>query len=161
MFETNDMRLTFDPRVMLLAEDTAATFNCVTPTTGSAGSTTCTANAEIAPGETAAFTAVYHISSSLPSGAQLSDANSVTVSSSTEDPRTTSNSGGTSIGATNNTPPSCALTCPGNMTVTADATGPGVDQNGNPITVPGANVSFSPTTSGTCGTVTSTPSSGS
>ncbi|HXI25083.1 MAG TPA: HYR domain-containing protein, partial [Pyrinomonadaceae bacterium] len=161
MFETNDMRLSFDPRVMLLAEDTPATFNCTSPTAGSAGSTTCTADADIAPGETAAFTAVYHISDSLPNGAQLSDAQSATVSSSTEDPRAASNSGGTSIGATNTTPPSCTLSCPGNITAVADTTGPGVDENGNQTTVPGANVTFSPNTSGTCGTITSNPASGS
>jgi uncharacterized repeat protein (TIGR01451 family) len=161
MSETNDMRLTFDPRSMLLVEDTPATFNCVSPAAGSAGTTTCTADADIAPGETAAFTAVYHISDSLPNGAQLSDDQSATVSSSTTDPRTASNSSNTTIGAGNTNPPTCTLSCPGNITAVADTTGPGVDQNGDPATVPGANVTFSPSTSGTCGTVTSNPASGS
>jgi uncharacterized repeat protein (TIGR01451 family) len=161
MFEADEMGLSFGPRAMMLVEDTPAGFNCVSPATGSAGSTTCTATADIAAGETAAFTAVYHISDSVPNGVQLADAQSVTVSSSTTDPRAASNSGTSDIAPTNTAPPTCTLACPGNMTVTADTTGPGLDSNGDPATVPGANVSFSATTGGTCGTITSSPASGS
>jgi len=147
-----------NPALEFFAEDSTAVFSCVSPSVGSAGSTTCTADREIAPGETAAFTAVYHLSSSLPNGSVLTDNTSVTVSSSTEDPRSGSNSTGVSVGSTNPTPPSCTLACPGNMTVTANTTG----QDFNGDTVPGANVTFSANATGSsCGSLSATPASGS
>ena len=161
IFDTHEFRLSMHPRFTLLMQDTSATFTCVPPSVGSAGTTTCTADTEIAPGETASFTAVYHIADSLPNGAVLTDANSVSVQSSTSDPASSSNSSGSTIGTVNTTPSTCSLACPGNMTVTSNTTGPGFDSNGDPATVPGANVSFSATTGGTCGTITSSPASGS
>ncbi|HYW70039.1 MAG TPA: HYR domain-containing protein, partial [Pyrinomonadaceae bacterium] len=139
-------------------EDSPAVFNCVTPSAGSAGTTTCTADREIAPGETAEFTAVYHVNANLANGAQLSDPTSVVVRSDTEDQHTASNSTDITIGAGNPAPPACSLACPGNMTVVADTTG----QDFNGDTVQGANVTFSANATGaTCGTLTATPASGS
>src|SRR6185295_209121 len=136
------------------------TFTCTSPADGSAGTTNCTADG-LQVGEGAFFTAVYRVNSNISNGAVLTDNASATVASDTTDQRAASNTAGEALNGSNSTPPTCTLTCPGNMTVTADTTGPGFDSNGDPATVPGANVSFSATTSGTCGTITSTPTSGS
>ena len=135
-------------------EDSPLTFNCVSPSAGSAGTTNCTASGEMAPGETASFTAVYKVNTNVANGAELSDNNSVTIGSSTADPSAPSNTSAAEITTSNPNPPSCTLTCPDNITVGTSTT----DGQGNP----GAIVTFGPEASGSCGAgITSTPASGS
>jgi uncharacterized repeat protein (TIGR01451 family) len=134
--------------------DTGATFNCTSPSPGSAGTTTCTADAEVAPGETATFTAVYHVDTSVANGANLSDANSASVTSATADAETESNSEGAAVTTSNPNPPACTLTCPDNITVGTNAV--------NGQNQPGAIVTFSAAEpAGSCGTITASPASGS
>jgi uncharacterized repeat protein (TIGR01451 family) len=148
---------------LAMIQDSPVTFTCSTPSVGAAGSTTCTTPADqpFMPGDTAVFTAVYRVNATIPNGASISDSTTATISSAATDPEPNSNNAEYATTASNGTPSGCSLTCPGNMTVTADTTGPGLDSNGDPATVPGANVTFSPNTSGTCGSITSSPASGS
>jgi hypothetical protein len=135
-------------------EDSPLTFNCVSPPAGSAGTTNCTASGEMAPGETASFTAVYKVNTSVANGASLSDDNSVTIGSDTADQSTPSNISAAEVTTINPSPPACTLTCPDNITVGTNTT----DGQGNP----GAIVTFGPEAAGSCGTgLTSTPASGS
>src|ERR1041385_9252818 len=133
-------------------------FTCTTPAAGDSGISTCT-RASLARGEAAGFEFVYQVGSSIANGTNITGAPTVSTTT-TERTTADNNSTATDTGG-NPTPPACSLTCPGNMTVTADTTGPGFDSNGDPATVPGANVSFSATTSGTCNNVTASPASGS
>jgi len=129
------------------------TFNCVTPATGSAGTTTCTASRELEVGEAASFTAVYKVDAGVANGTVITDNNSVTVDSATTDPAEPSDTASAQITTANPNPPACTLTCPSNITIGTNAT-----QGGNP----GAIVSFGPEAAGSCGTgITSTPTSGS
>jgi uncharacterized repeat protein (TIGR01451 family) len=133
-------------------------FTCTTPAAGDSGISTCT-RASLARGEAAGFEFVYQVGSSIANGTNITG--SATVSTTTTERTTADNNSTATDTGGNPTPPACSLTCPGNMTVTADTTGPGFDSNGDPATVPGANVSFSATTSGTCNNVTASPASGS
>jgi uncharacterized repeat protein (TIGR01451 family) len=143
----------FSSTNLLLTPQSPLTFNCVTPSTGSAGTTVCTASRDIEPGETANFTAVYKVDANVANGASLTDENSVTVQSTTPDPSTPSNTSEADIRTSSLNPPACSLTCPDNITVGTNATNAGN---------PGAIVTFGPEAAGSCGTgLTSTPTSGS
>jgi hypothetical protein len=158
---TNFVRFLHDPASdyayssgsFLLAPQSPLTFNCVSPSAGSAGTTTCTASRDLEVGESASFTAVYKVDASVANGTVISDDNSVTVDSATADPVEPTNTASAEITTSNPNPPACTLTCPGNITVGTNAT-----DGGNP----GAIVTFGPEAAGSCGTgITSTPSSGS
>jgi uncharacterized repeat protein (TIGR01451 family) len=127
-------------------------FICTSPSPGSPGTTNCSSSGELAPGETATFTAVYQVSNSVGNGAELSDNNSATVGSSTADQSPSSDGSAASVNtSTNPNPPPCAITCPDNITVGTTASG-------------GATVYFgdAETSGPNCsGPVTSSPASGS
>ena len=134
--------------------DSSLTFICISPSAGSAGTTTCTTVGELAPGETASFTAVYQVSGNVANGAELADTNSVSVSSDTVDQFPAGNSQPAVVNTSNPNPPACTITCPDNITVGTNTT----DGQGHL----GAIVSFGPEAAGSCGNgITSTPASGS
>jgi hypothetical protein len=124
-------------------------FQCSTPGVDSAGTSTCT-KSSMATGESAGFIFTYKVNGAIADGTGLDS--TATVSSNTTDNRTDSNTSDTSVTGSNPTPPACTITCPSNMLVDANDTVNGVR---------GAVVTFDATTSGSCGTVTGTPSSGS
>jgi uncharacterized repeat protein (TIGR01451 family) len=130
--------------------DTSLVFNCLTPGTGSAGTTTCTTSGELAPGQTATFTAVYKVNGALANGAELNDNNSASVGSDTFDQFPTSDNTAVAVTAAIPSPASCTITCPDNITVGTTSAG-------------GAIVNFADAEIGgsTCsGSVTSSPASG-
>ena len=117
------------------------------PTCNPAGNGDCTI-ASLARGERAEFTAIYT------TGAQGTFTTSATVSNDVTDPDTTNNTASADIVVTS---PSgngtCDLTCPTSITVNADTTEGGQR---------GAHVNYDAVVgTGTCGTITSTPASGS
>lgn len=137
------------------------TFSCAHPSAGGTGSSDCTIGT-FAAGAQAEFSFVYNVSSSVPKGTII--ASTATIGQATDPAPSTIitdlNSGNnqwTAKGSVTDNPnaPVCALGCPANMTVTANAT----DGNNNR----GATVNFSGAieSSGDCGTITSTPQSGS
>ena len=133
-------------------QDSGPAFNCVNPGAGSTGTSTCTL-ASMAIGEVAEFTFVYAVSGTVPKGTLI--ASLAQVTSSTNEVHTSANQWTARALVTENpNAPTCALGCPGNRTVTANTT-----QAGNP----GAIVSFSGDVevSGDCGTVSTSPTSGS
>ncbi len=124
-----------------LTQNSGPTFNCTSPTAGTAGTSTCTAAAAFAPGDTAVFTAVYHVNDTIGNDTELND--TATVTSDTFDSAPTSNNYDVTSTASNPNPPACTISCPSNITQDSD---PGQA---------GAVVHFDPpTTSGTCGAVT-------
>jgi uncharacterized repeat protein (TIGR01451 family) len=128
-------------------DDGTSGFNCTPPAVGAAGNTTCT-KATMAVGDTASFTAVYHISGTASNGSDLTD--TVNVDSDTTDSHDSSNSSTTEDSASNPNPPACTISCPANITQDSD---PGQA---------GAVVNYdAPTTSGTCASVTTDHPSGS
>jgi uncharacterized repeat protein (TIGR01451 family) len=112
---------------------------------------TCTATG-LAAGATAEFSAEYRVTAGTAGGTVI--ANTALVSSPTSDPDSTTRSATTEITVVNSAnQATCALECPGNITVTANTT---------QGTESGAIVTFgSAEPSGDCGTVTATPASGS
>lgn len=134
---------------------TNATFNSVAQTGGPAftcsgsGSADCTI-ASLPNGASATFTLNFTAGTA---GGNLT--NTATVSSDTTElnPGDNSSSSAPIVVASNGTPPACTVSCPNNIAVTADATFNG--QNGSYVTYP------DPTTSGSCGTVTTSNPSGS
>jgi uncharacterized repeat protein (TIGR01451 family) len=159
LFDTNVIRFVKDPRSsefsnLSFAGDTPLTFNCLAPSVGSAGSTTCTANGELAVGETAAFTVIYRVNANVANGIDLTDDRSATIASDTQDQIATSNAQAVTITTYNANPPACVFTCPDNVTVGTNTT----DAQGHP----GALVTFGPEAAGNCGTgITSSTPSGS
>lgn len=128
-------------------QDSGPTFTCTPPSVGVAGSTECTL-ASMAVGDVAVFTATYKLNTGVSNGATLED--TIEVESSTFDSHESSNSSTVDSSASNPTPPPCTLACPANISV------------GNDAGQSGAVVSFgTPTPTGTCGSFTSTPASGS
>ena len=125
-------------------------FQCTTPDVDDVGTTTCT-KASMAKGEGAGFILTYKVNGAIANGTGLNSTS--TVTSNTADNRDGSNSADTSATGSNPSPPACTITCPDNKTVAANTV--------NNLNQPGAIVSFSADASGSCGTVTSTPASGS
>jgi hypothetical protein len=124
-----------------LTQNSGPTFNCTSPTAGTAGTSTCTAAAAFAPGDTAVFTAVYHVNSTIGNNTELDD--TATVTSDTFDSAPASNNYDVTTTASNPNPPACTISCSANITQDSD---PGQA---------GAIVHYNtPTTSGTCGAVT-------
>jgi uncharacterized repeat protein (TIGR01451 family) len=132
-----------------------AGITCTDPGVGGVGNVICTIPS--LPANSQVNFVVQYLVGSVGAGSSIQN----TVSFTTD---TTNISGVTSAsdnGTTTSTgPPSgCDLTCPANIAVLADTTGPNPSDPSQ--TVPGAYVTFSTTTGGTCGTVTSIPASGS
>ena len=154
------------PHTLSFLQDTPVTFTCTTPGQGEAGTTTCTTPADqpFQPGDTAVFTVVYKVNANISNGTSISDPHSATIATtSAADPEPNSNNTSVAVVGSNPAPPACTLTCPGNMTATADTT-ENIDTDGDGIPdTPsgGAHVSFSATTGTNCSGVTSTPASGS
>lgn len=136
-----------------LTQTSGPTFTCTTPAVGASGVSTCKLGTTAAPqtfakGDAAAFTAVYHVNTSVADGADLTD--TVGVASETYDSQLSTNSSTVDTTASNPAPPPCTVSCPSNITVNA------------PQGQSGATVAFDPPTlGGTCGPVTTTPASGS
>jgi hypothetical protein len=121
-------------------------FNCTTPSVGGVGASTCTGSS-LAVGQAAGFVITYEVSTSSGNTITTSIA---TASSTTADRISTDNNSTVDATISNPTPPSCTLTCPSNITITA-AQG----QNG-------ATVNFNqPDTAGTCTSVSVVPAPGS
>jgi uncharacterized repeat protein (TIGR01451 family) len=130
------------------AQNSGPTANCTNPGVGGTGTSTCTIPS-LAANTTAIFTFVYTVNSTVPVGTLIS--NAATVSSSTSELFQSDNTARyqTSVGST--PPPNpCTLTCPSNVSATT--------------TTCTAVVTYAtPTTSGNCGTdpVVCSPPSGS
>ncbi|HKG13177.1 MAG TPA: PxKF domain-containing protein [Pyrinomonadaceae bacterium] len=128
-------------------QDSGPAFTCTPPAVGVAGSTECTL-ASMAVGDIAVFTAVYKLNTGVSNGAPLED--TIEIESATFDSHESSNSSTVDSEASNPTPPPCSLACPANISV------------GNDAGQSGAVVPFgAPTATGTCGSLTSVPASGS
>jgi len=128
---------------------------CTDPGVNGVGNVTCTIPS--LPADTRVNFVVQYLVDNVGAGSSIENtANLTTDTANISGATSASSSGNTS---SNGTPSGCTLTCPANITVTADTTGP------NPVdpsqTVPGANVSFAIGTDGTCGSVSSSPASGS
>jgi uncharacterized repeat protein (TIGR01451 family) len=126
------------------------TFFCTTPGMGSTGTVTCTI-ASLARGASATFSFAYMVNAGTVGGTLIT--NTATISSATNDSNTSDNSATASASVTSATGGACTLNCPNNITTVANALLSGV--SGAYVTFPAAE------TFGTCGTVTSTPLSGS
>ncbi|MEO8433473.1 MAG: immunoglobulin-like domain-containing protein [Pyrinomonadaceae bacterium] len=120
-------------------------FNCSNPSSGGTGTTVCTIP-NLGRGERAIFLGTYLVDSGVAVGDSIS--NTTTVSNSVSDLNTENDFSTASVRVANSP---CVLTCPANITVSADSG------------QAGAVVTYSaPTTSGVCGEpVTSNPASGS
>lgn len=128
------------------SQDSGPVFNCTTD----AVNTVCDI-ASLQAGVTASFTIVYQVNSGTPVGTVIS--NSATISSTTSEIHTPDNTGMASGSVLSGTPPAeCTLDCPNDIVTTATTPGPGG----------GANVTFGAAEGfGTCGAITSNPTSGS
>jgi uncharacterized repeat protein (TIGR01451 family) len=135
------------PNMSYLSATTTSAFTCAE----NAGVVDCSV-ASWASAAVATITLNFSVSNSAPNGVTSSTAS---ISSDTFDPRTASNTSDAQveIRAAGSPPATCALICPGDITVTANA-----NQGG-----PGAFVTFtgSVEVSGDCGTVQFLPASGS
>jgi hypothetical protein len=136
-------------KFLSLTQTAGPSFTCTTPAVGTPGTATCT-RATLARGEAATFTVSYTVNSSIADGAELSDTSS--VSSTTAERRTEDNSATAGATVDNPAPPLCTITCPSNITQSADA-----HQNGAVVTFD------APEVAGSCGSgaVTMSPASGS
>jgi hypothetical protein len=136
------------------------TFASATPGIGpaftcsaSGGIVDCAPAQSLAKGAISTFTINYTVSAGAPNAIVSTE---VDITSTTNDPRTASNSSTTKveIRANGTAPATCSVSCPSNITVTADTT-----QNN----VSGAVVNFAGNidSSGDCGTIQTSPASGS
>jgi Domain of unknown function DUF11/HYR domain len=126
--------------------------SCTNPAVGDPGSSSC-AIASIAAGASVEYTFVYHVSPSAPKGTQLASLAQASVDDAELKPLDNQWTARATV-TDNANAPACSVGCPANMTVSANST----DGGGNP----GAIVNFSGDieASGDCGTVTSSPASG-
>jgi uncharacterized repeat protein (TIGR01451 family) len=137
-----------------LTQTAGPTFTCTPPAVDSTGTTTCT-KSSMAKDEAAGFIITYKVSGSVANGSELDS--SVTVASDTAERSPDNNSSDTTSTASNPSPGTCTLTCPGNISAVADTV---EDVGGVPTN--GAHVTFSSAeTAGDCGTVTASTPSGS
>lgn len=124
-------------------QDSGPTFTCQTDFSS------CTISA-LAPGATATFTITYMVAS-VPEGTIIS--NTASISSETAELNDVDNTETSTAKVIAGTPTTCTLDCPNNISTTANTT-----QGGEP----GAFVTYTaPEAFGTCGTVTTNPTSGS
>src|SRR6266496_230644 len=131
--------------------DSGPSANCTFPAAGSTGTTTCTL-ASLPQGASTKITLLVNVNAGTPVGTTIS--NSATISDDLEERYSPDNTGTSNVtvvaGPTGAT---CTLQCPDNVTANANTT---VDNQR------GAYVTYDdPIASGDCGTVTSTPASGS
>jgi uncharacterized repeat protein (TIGR01451 family) len=126
-------------------------FTCTNPTEGTTGTTTCTI-ASLAPGAVAEFSFVYQVNAGTPVGTIIE--NTANLTSTTTERHTPDNTGTAAARVSAGVAPAtCALDCPNNITVQANAT-----QSGNS----GAFVTFSSAEGvGECGEITTNTPSGS
>jgi uncharacterized repeat protein (TIGR01451 family) len=130
-----------------LTQTTGPTFTCTTPAANSTGTSVCT-RPSLAKGEAAGFIITYKVNTSVANATELTS--SASVSSDTAERSANNNSSDESISASNPSPPNCTVTCPSNVT-----------KNNDPGQA-GAIVTYNdPSTSGTCGDVTTDHPSGS
>ena len=129
-----------------LTQDSGTTFTCNTD----AVSSVCTLGS-LPPNAPASFTIVYQVNSGTPAGTVIS--NTASIASTTSEVHSDDNTWtATGVVASGNPTPECTLDCPNNIVTTATTPGPGG----------GATVTFAaPEAFGSCGTVTSSPASGS
>jgi uncharacterized repeat protein (TIGR01451 family) len=132
----------------------AGSGNAAFPCTLEAGVVDCAAAQNVAKGAISTFTINYLVNAGAPNSIITTDVN---ISGDTTDPRPASNSSTVKveIRGAGGEAPTCSVACPGDLTVTADTT--------NGANEPGAIVNFAGNieTSGDCGTVSSSPASGS
>ncbi|HEX3143749.1 MAG TPA: hypothetical protein VHQ64_07245, partial [Pyrinomonadaceae bacterium] len=128
---------------------------CTDPGVGNVGDVVCTITS-LPAGVRTTFTVQYLVGS-VGAGTSIGNTVSVTTDTNNISGETSASSTGSVSGS--GTPTGCTLTCPANITVTSDTTGP------NPAdpseTVSGAVVTFATESGGSCGSVTSSPASGS
>src|SRR5437899_469072 len=137
-----------DSTFVSVTQASGPSFNCST----SGGTTTCTAAEGFPKDATATFILKYHVNPGTSVGTNIS--NEVTVTSTTTELETNNNDSVFSVAVSvEGTPATCVLVCPDDITTNANTT-EGV-QRGKHVTYP------SPATSGDCGTITTTPASGS
>lgn len=130
-----------------LVQTNGPAFSCTTPAVSTAGISACT-RSSLNRGESAGFLITYQVNTAIGNGADLTG--TASASTTTNERTTADNDSSASGTGSNPTPPSCTVSCPGNITVTA-AQGQS-----------GATVTFNqPTTSGSCGSVSVVPASGS
>jgi hypothetical protein len=129
----------------------APTFTCVNPASGGLGSSSCTI-ASLPAGTSADFVFVYMVDAGAPVGTSINSTATVTPDTTVAGELHTADNNWTAKATVTDNPnnPTCAVGCPANRTVSA--TSPS-----------GAVVNFIDDieASGSCGTVTATPASGS
>lgn len=129
---------------------------CTDPGAGEAGNVVCTIPS--LPANTSITFTVQHLVGDVGPGSSVEASVTMTSDTTNISEATEASTDGKTM--TEGTPGACTLTCPSNITVTEDTTGP--DPNDPSQTVPGAYVTFANATpNGTCGTTTSSPASGS
>jgi uncharacterized repeat protein (TIGR01451 family) len=130
-----------------LTQTDGPAFSCTTPAVNTSGTTVCT-KSSMAKDAVAGFIITYRVNDSISNDTQLDSTASVT--SDTTERSTSNNSSDETVNASNPSPPNCTISCPNNITQDSD---PGQA---------GAIVNYTaPTTSGTCGSVTTDHASGS
>ena len=134
-----------------VSASTAAGFSCTTPSSGEIGDIVCT-TASLAVNDSALFTFVFSVNSDVQNGLAVYEW--AKVSTTTNEPDKSNNISDVYAASP---PPggggACTLDCPDNINAVANTT------EGSQR---GAHVTFAPTTSsGDCGTITTTPASGS
>lgn len=138
-------------------EPGSPTFTCTTPAVDAAGDINCSI-ASLAQGVRATFLMQFKVNSTAGGNAQIGT--TATATSDTADVYPASNDSRADTSTPSQGGAGCDLTCPANITVVADTTGPNPADPGGPD-VAGAIVTFSVTPGGSCGTITSSPASGS
>jgi uncharacterized repeat protein (TIGR01451 family) len=131
-----------------------AGITCTDPGAGGTGDVVCTVPSLAA--NTSVTINVQYLVGSVGTGSSVESSASLTTDTANISGATSATDAGktTSTG----TVTGCTLTCPANIVVTADTTGP--DPSDPSQTVSGAIVTFSTDSTGTCGTITSSPASG-
>jgi uncharacterized repeat protein (TIGR01451 family) len=133
-----------DTTFVSIVQTSGPAFTCVDPGAGNTGTTVCS-GANLGPDASATFTVIYQVVSGTPNGTTISG--SATVNNAVSDLRAPNDTG---IGEAVVGPATCSVTCPADITM------------GNDHDSFGAIVTFAASTpTGVCGTVTTTPSSGS
>lgn len=133
-------------------------FSCVNPAVGDIGVSTCTV-ANMPAGSIAEFDFVYAISSGAPKGTVIASTANIGQSANPQsvvselDSRDNQWTARGTVSSNSNTPTGCVLTCPANIVTTANTTQG--SQNGAIVTFDAAEPS------GSCGTITASPASGS
>lgn len=131
------------------AQTSGPTFTCLNPSSGGVGTSNCTI-ASLPAGGTAEFTFVYLIGAAAPKGTLINSLATVTPNTTVAGELHTPDNAWTARATVTDNPnaPTCAIGCPANITVSGTA--PTVVNFADDLEV-----------SGSCGTVTATPASGS